>query len=336
LRPTGLKCPEGPPLVMNQKLPSNLQDALQETSELLDEKMGMLLGIPESDDDNVIQLKPCEIKKTKSMVSGEDKVLEAMRYSALSGGKRLRPFLTMSAANLFGVSREAALYVASAVEFVHTYSLIHDDLPAMDDDAMRRGKPSCHIVFGEAAAILAGDGLLTYAFQVITDPRVHADSSVRCELVRALAQAAGCWGMVGGQMMDMEAQNMDMAIDQIIRLQRLKTGELFAISCEAGAILGKAPLPLRHRLRSYAHDLGLAFQITDDLLDAEGTRTETGKGVRKDKIAGKATLVSVLGIERAREQAKILARQAVSHLEAFDRKAENLRALAEYVISRRG
>ena len=319
------------------KLSDNLQLALQEVAEGLEERMSVLLGMPEADDGNVIPLKSCEIQKTQGgVVEGEAKVLEAMRYSAMSGGKRLRPFLTMCAASLFGVSREAGLQVASAIEFVHTYSLIHDDLPAMDDDALRRGKPSCHIVFGEAAAILAGDGLLTYAFQVITDPKVHADPHVRCELVRALAQAAGCWGMVGGQMMDMEAQNQTLPIDQIIRLQRLKTGELFAISCESGAILGKAPLPLRGRLRSYAHDLGLAFQITDDLLDAEGTRTETGKGVQKDKGAGKATLVSVLGIERAKQQAKILAKQAVSHLEAFDRKADHLRALAEFVITRKG
>jgi farnesyl diphosphate synthase len=205
----------------------------------------------------------------------------------------------------------------------------------MDDDALRRGKPSCHVVFGEAAAILAGDALLTFAFQVLADERVHADPSVRCELIRTLAAASGYRGMVGGQMMDLESENQKLSIDEIIRLQRLKTGELFAMSCEAGAILGKAPRMLRNSLRGYAHDIGLAFQITDDLLDAEGTRSVVGKAVNKDKQAGKVTLVSVLGIERAKEQARILANQAIGHLEVFDKKADELRALAEFVITRR-
>ncbi|MBV8939699.1 MAG: polyprenyl synthetase family protein [Alphaproteobacteria bacterium] len=268
-------------------------------------------------------------------IQGEEKVLEAMRYSVLSGGKRLRPFLTVASAGLFGVSQDSAIETAAAIEFIHTYSLVHDDLPAMDNDAVRRGKPSCHIVFGEAAAILAGDGLLTYAFQVLSDSRVHADPAVRCELMRSLAVASGFVGMVGGQMMDLEAENKELNVDQIIRLQRLKTGELFAVSCEAGAILGKAPGMMRQMLRAYAHDLGLAFQIVDDLLDVEGTRTETGKAVNKDRIAGKATLVSVLGINRAREHAQILASQAVSHLDVFDKKADVLRQLGDYVISRK-
>lgn len=285
----------------------------------------------------VVALKPHNDNhpNISSPIGGEYTLIKAMRYSSLSGGKRLRPFLTVTCANLFGVSREASLLTAAAIEFIHTYSLIHDDLPAMDNDAMRRGKPSCHIVFGEAAALLAGDALLTFAFQVLADERVHPDPSVRCDLIKTLSIAAGYRGMAGGQMMDLEAEHKQLSIDEIIRLQRLKTGELFAISCEAGAILGKAPKMPRYALRGYAHDLGLAFQITDDLLDAEGTRAKVGKEVKKDKAAGKATLVSILGVERAREQARILANQAIGHLESFDKKADELRELAEYVITRK-
>ncbi|OYW14077.1 MAG: farnesyl-diphosphate synthase [Rhodospirillales bacterium 12-54-5] len=270
-----------------------------------------------------------------SAPEGEGKVMEAMRYSALAGGKRLRPFLTVESAKLFGVNADAAMMTAAAMEFVHTYSLIHDDLPAMDNDDFRRGKPSCHKQFGEAAAILAGDALLTYAFEVLSNPRVHADANVRCELIRSVARAAGVRGMVGGQMMDLDAEHQALSAEEVIRLQRLKTGEMFAVSCEAGAILGKAPDAMRSRLQRYAHDIGLAFQITDDLLDEEGTRTETGKGVRKDKTKGKATLISVLGIERAREQANTLAEQAASHLKPFDERANTLRALASFVVTRR-
>ncbi|MGE0755247.1 MAG: polyprenyl synthetase family protein [Alphaproteobacteria bacterium] len=268
-------------------------------------------------------------------VEGEERVLEAMRYSALSGGKRLRPFLTVCTSRLFGVAYESALDTAVAIEFIHTYSLIHDDLPAMDDDDLRRGKPSCHKAFDEATAILAGDGLHAYAFEILADPNTHADPKVRCDLISALAKAAGCSGMVGGQMMDMQAENKQLSVDEIIRLQRLKTGELFAVSCEAGAILGKAPSMMRKLLRAYAHDMGLAFQITDDLLDAEGTRKKVGKEVRKDNAAGKATLVAGMGLERAREHAQILCKQAISHLDVFDRKADLLRDLARFVIERK-
>jgi farnesyl diphosphate synthase len=316
-----------------------LQHSLQEVSESLQRKMNDLLP---SDDETfsgntVVALKPTNdnMRSHSPATGGEYTLIKAMRYSALSGGKRLRPFLTVACANLFGVSREASLFTAAAIEFIHTYSLIHDDLPSIDNDAMRRGKPSCHIVFGEATALLAGDALLTFAFQMLADERVHPDPAVRCELVKTLSIAAGYRGMAGGQMMDLESENKQLSIDEIIRLQRLKTGELFAMSCEAGAILGKAPKMPRCALRAYAHDMGLAFQITDDLLDAEGTRSQVGKEVRKDKRAGKATLISVLGIERAREQARILANQAKGHLEAFDKKADELRALAEFVITRK-
>ncbi|MDE3060550.1 MAG: polyprenyl synthetase family protein [Pseudomonadota bacterium] len=298
--------------------------------------MDQLLHLPAEDKTTVVALSPKAMTSSASHVRGEETVLKAMRYSTLSGGKRLRPFLTICSAGLFGVSYESAIEAAAAIEFIHTYSLIHDDLPAMDNDDLRRGKPSCHKAFGEAAAILAGDGLLTYGFQVLSSSNVHADPAVRCELISALAQASGCWGMVGGQMMDIEAENETLSVEEIIRLQRLKTGELFAVSCEAGAILGKAPGMMRNLLRAYAHDMGLAFQITDDLLDVEGTRTQMGKTARKDKIAGKATLVSVLGVARAREHAQILVKQAISHLDVFDKKADNLRALARFVVERKG
>lgn len=318
------------------KLPDNLSEAMNEVSELLTERMSQLLRVPQTDGTTVISLSPkVEELPGHQQVRGEEKVLDAMRYSTLSGGKRLRPFLAVCSAGLFGVSQESAIEAAAAIEFIHTYSLIHDDLPAMDNDDLRRGKPSCHKQFGEAAAILAGDGLLTYAFQVLSNPNLHPDPAVRCELISALAQASGCWGMVGGQMMDLEAEHKTLSVDEIIRLQRLKTGELFAVSCEAGAILGKAPGMMRNLLRAYAHDMGLAFQITDDLLDVEGTRTETGKGVRKDKIKGKATLVSGMGVERARDHAQLLTKQAISHLDVFDKKADNLRALAKFVVSRK-
>ena len=323
------------------KLPHNLQDALAYVSENLTERMGELLRVPSNgngnnngNNSNVISLGKKIAPASEMTDEPEETVVEAMRYSALSGGKRLRPFLTVCASNLFGVSKDSAFQAASAIEFIHTYSLIHDDLPAMDDDDLRRGKPTCHMQFGEAAAILAGDGLLTYAFQVLANPRTHVDPAVRCELIYELAQASGGWGMVGGQMMDLEAENKTLSLDEIIRLQRLKTGELFAVSCEAGAILGKAPSIMRKLLRAYAHDMGLAFQITDDLLDVEGTRDQTGKGVRKDKIAGKATLVSIMGVERAREHAKALTEQAISHLDVFDKRADNLRELADFVVSR--
>ncbi|MAR56575.1 MAG: farnesyl-diphosphate synthase [Rickettsiales bacterium] len=274
-------------------------------------------------------------EKNEDDAFGEGKVIKAMRYSALSGGKRLRPYLTVQCAGLFGVSPDAAMVTAAAIELIHTYSLVHDDLPAMDDDDYRRGKPSCHKEFGEAAAILAGDALLTFAFEVLANRSVHPDASVRCELIRTIAKASGVRGMVGGQMMDLDAENKELDADEIIRLQRLKTGEMFAVSCEAGAILGKAPENLRNSLRRYAHDMGLAFQITDDLLDVEGTREQTGKEVGKDAAAGKATLVSVLGVERAREQSHILADQAKHYLRHFDKKAESLRVLADYVVNRR-
>jgi farnesyl diphosphate synthase len=264
----------------------------------------------------------------------EDRLFEAIRYSTLSQGKRLRPFLTVTTSNIFGVSYNCALLTAVAVEFIHAYSLIHDDLPAMDNDDFRRGQPSCHKKYDEATAILAGDALLTFAFEILADDLTHPDPGVRAELVKSVALASGFKGMVGGQMMDLLAQHKHLEFSEIVRLQRMKTGALFAISCEAGAILGKASRNLRSALKAYANNIGIAFQITDDLLDAEGTREETGKTIGKDKAAGKSTLVSCIGIEKAREHAQVLARQAVEHLSVFDEKADLLRELASYVTHR--
>jgi farnesyl diphosphate synthase len=266
----------------------------------------------------------------------ESRVFEAMRYAVLAPGKRLRPFLVLAGAKLFSVTRRGALQVAAAIELVHAYSLVHDDLPAMDNSDLRRGRPTCHKAFDEASAILAGDGLLTLAFEVLAHPDTHGDAAVRSELVAALAAASGGHGMVGGQMIDLIAEHRpDLDIGAITRLQRLKTGALIAFACEAGAILGKAATEARLSLRGYAHDLGLAFQIADDLLDVEGSAGETGKPVGRDAAAGKATFVSILGIARARGQAQLLVAQASAHLDVFGEKAELLRQAARFVVERR-
>jgi farnesyl diphosphate synthase len=268
--------------------------------------------------------------------AGEARVFDAMRYSSLGGGKRLRAFFVLAGATLFRVGAIPALRTASAIEFLHAYSLIHDDLPAMDDDDLRRGKPTCHKQFDEATAILAGDALQALAFEVLAHESTHGDPAVRTALVAELAKAAGAQGMVGGQMLDLLAETQpDMSIGAITRLQRLKTGALISFSCTAGAILGKAAEPLRVALAAYAHDLGLAFQIVDDLLDVEGNAAELGKATNKDAAAGKATFVSILGLERARAQATLLAQQAAAHLEPFGQKAELLKQAAKFVVTRR-
>lgn len=264
----------------------------------------------------------------------EARVVEAMRYSSLDGGKRLRPFLVMQSAALFNVAPSSALRVGCAIEMVHCYSLIHDDLPCMDDDDLRRGRPTCHRQFDEATALLAGDALLTRAFDVLAAEPTHADPAVRCALVAELAHASGAAGMVGGQMIDLRAAELNMDVAAITRLQQMKTGRLIGFSCEAGAVLAKASANLRQALRNYAHDLGLAFQIADDLLDVEGDAAQVGKRVGKDSDAGKATFVSLLGIERARAQARLLADQACAHLDPFGDKADLLRATARFVVER--
>ena len=265
----------------------------------------------------------------------EARLLEAMRYATLGGGKRLRGFLVLQSGRLFGVDRRALAHVAASVECVHAYSLVHDDLPAMDNDDLRRGKPTAHKAFDEATAILAGDALLTLAFGLIASPDAHGDPFVRCELIQKLAQAAGYSGMVGGQMVDMALENASPGLPEISRLQRMKTASLFTFCCEAGAIMGKASQATRGALSAYGQELGLAFQIADDLLDVKGDAEQMGKSARKDRSRGKATIVTTLGVEPARARARALASQAVRHLDLFDEKADLLRAVSEFVIARR-
>lgn len=265
----------------------------------------------------------------------EAPLYEAMRYGTLNGGKRMRPFLVMESAALFNVDPLRARRVAAAIEFVHSYSLIHDDLPAMDNAQLRRGKPSTHIAFDEATAILAGDALLTLAFQVLTEPETHEDPRVRCELVNMLACASGGHGLCGGQMLDLIGEKADFDLGTISRLQRMKTGKLISFACEAGAVLGKAGEPQRKALVNYANDLGLAFQVTDDILDVEQSSTTTGKDSGKDAQAGKSTFVSTMGKEQARARAEMLVQQAIRHLNIFEGRAETLKEMAKYVLQRR-
>jgi farnesyl diphosphate synthase len=263
-----------------------------------------------------------------------DPLFEAMRHASIGGGKRLRPLLVVAASNLFNVDRNAALRVGCAVEAIHVYSLIHDDLPCMDDDDMRRGKPTVHKAFGEAVAVLAGDSLHALAFDLVADEAVHNDPFVRIELVEGLARASGPSGMAGGQMMDIAAETATFDLAGVTRLQAMKTGALIAFSVEAGAIMGRVPPEGRAALRGYARDVGLAFQIADDILDVEGDEEVAGKALHKDEAAGKATFLSLLGIERARSQARMLVDQAISHLGSFGEEAELLRAIARYSIER--
>ena len=265
----------------------------------------------------------------------EARLVESMRYAVLGGGKRLRAFLVMESASLFAVSETCAARVAASIEMLHAYSLVHDDLPAMDDDDMRRGKPSTHKAFDEVTAILAGDALQARAFEILAEPDTHSDSQARCELVAALGAAAGARGMAGGQMIDMLAEGRTLDGPAITRLQALKTGRLIQFSAEAGAILGRAPSHQRHLLAAYGRDIGAAFQIADDLLDVEGSLEETGKATGKDAAAGKATMVAFLGAERARSHAEALAEQAAAHLDGFGDRAALLRALAAFVVARR-
>ena len=265
----------------------------------------------------------------------EARVAEAMRYATFAGGKRIRPFLAVAGADLFGVCRAHSVRVAAAIEMVHTYSLVHDDLPCMDDDDLRRGKPTAHVEFDEATAVLAGDGLLTQAFEVLADEKTSHNAEIRTELIVALARAAGSHGMVGGQMIDLLTEHEQLDGDEIARLQQLKTGALIAFACEAGAILGKAEEAERQALHDYAYALGLVFQITDDLLDAEGTTERVGKAVGKDRQRGKATFVSLLGVDAARQQARLLAQQAAAHLASFGSRAGALRDFPAFVTNRR-
>ncbi|WP_394728258.1 polyprenyl synthetase family protein [Altererythrobacter sp. GH1-8] len=262
------------------------------------------------------------------------RLVEAMRYAAIGGGKRVRPLMVVSTAELFGVSRDAAVRVGCAVEAIHAYSLIHDDLPCMDDDDLRHGKPTLHKVFDEATAVLAGDSLHALAFEILADPQTSSDPFVRSELVMTLGTASGVNGMAGGQMMDMVADEEEYDLHSITRLQQLKTGALLAASVEMGAILGRVAPEGRAHLRAYARDIGLAFQIADDLLDVEGDAEKAGKALRKDEGQGKQTFVTLMGVDKAREQARALVEQAVAHLGSHGSEADMLRALARFIVER--
>jgi farnesyl diphosphate synthase len=262
------------------------------------------------------------------------RVQEAMRYAVMAGGKRLRPFLVLETAALFGVPRERAMRVACAIECLHTYSLVHDDLPAMDDDDLRRGRPTTHKQFDEATAILAGDALLTIAFEILADEATHPDGAVRAQLVVDLARAGGHEGMIGGQMMDIEAPNHSFGADQVIELQRRKTGALFEFSCQAGARLAQASPQDFKNLHAYAQALGLAFQIADDLIDVTGTVEAAGKAVGKDQDAGKATLVSIYGVDGAKAEVEKLAETARQAVAGYGGKGAHLAGLPAFLLDR--
>ena len=292
----------------------HLQKATDETAKAVNKTMNRLL--PESDCD-------------------EGRLYEAMRHGVLGGGKRLRPFMLTESAALFNVDPARARRAAAALEFVHCYSLIHDDLPAMDNSTMRRGKKTVHKQFDEATAILAGDALLTLGFEILADRDTHSDPHVRVQLVRKLAEASGGQGMCGGQMLDLIGESEEFDLGTISRMQRMKTGKLMIYACEAGAILGKADDPHTRALTNYARDLGLAFQVTDDILDVEADPDQTGKPANQDEAAGKSTFVSTMGKEQAKGHAEMLVKQATAHLKIFGGRAQMLADLAEYVLERR-
>ena len=262
------------------------------------------------------------------------KLFEAMRHAAMGGGKRLRPLIVIATASIFNVARTQSVRAGTAVEAIHVYSLVHDDLPCMDDDDLRRGKPTVHKAFDEATAVLAGDSLHALAFEILSDPETHPDPFTRGEMIATLAKASGPDGMAGGQMMDLEAEKSSFDLPTVTRLQALKTGALIAASVEMGAILGHVPPEGRVHLRGYARDIGLAFQIVDDIMDVEGDEALAGKALHKDADAGKATFVSLMGLERAKQQAEMLVEQSINHLASYGREADLLRGIARYVLER--
>jgi len=269
--------------------------------------------------------------------TGDQRLLEAVRYAVLGGGKRLRAFLVIESARIFGVEGEGPLRAAASLECLHGYSLVHDDMPCMDDDDLRRGKPTVHKAFDEATAVLAGDALQTYAFQWLAETPTHPDPAVRCDLVRALAVASGAAGMVGGQALDLSAEEApeSFPVEEVARLQSMKTGALIVYACEAGAILGGASAEQRGALAAYGRDLGLAFQIADDLLDLEGDEALAGKRLGKDAQAGKATFIDLYGADGARERARALIGEARDRLAGFGAAADVLAETARFVVERK-
>ena len=268
-------------------------------------------------------------------ISRPSRLLEAMRYSALGGGKRLRPFLLVESAALFGAADQAGVYrAAAALEMIHCYSLVHDDLPAMDDDDLRRGKPTTHKAFDEATAILAGDGLLTHAFDVMADPATHADPMIRADLTLGLARASGLGGMAGGQMLDLAAEGKTLSGDAIMTLQAMKTGALIRFGCEGGAVFAGAPTEERARLRTFGEIIGRAFQLADDLLDVTASAAEMGKKTGKDAEQGKATLVGLYGLDESRRRLDGLVDEARGILAPHGARGSVLIEAAEFIAAR--
>lgn len=260
--------------------------------------------------------------------------LSAMKYVINVGGKRLRPILVLEICKIFGVKYDQAIRVAICIELIHCYSLVHDDLPSMDDDSIRRGHPTCHIKYDEATAILVGDAFLTLAFEILSEKKTHPDAEVRCKLINELSRSSGLSGMVGGQKLDLEAESKRLKLSEIKNLQKLKTGELFRFSCVAGSILAKKSYEDFENLEQYAYKLGLAFQIQDDLLDVTGDELKTGKKLKKDLKRGKQTFVSFMGIKKAKESAEKLIEEALSIISKYGEDGENLKQITKIIINR--
>tara|TARA_B100000989_G_scaffold227588_1_gene174662 strand:- start:822 stop:1709 length:888 start_codon:yes stop_codon:yes gene_type:complete len=260
--------------------------------------------------------------------------LNAMKYVINVGGKRLRPILVLEICKIFGVKYNQAIRVAICIELIHCYSLVHDDLPSMDDDSMRRGHPTCHIKYDEATAILVGDAFLTLAFEILSQEKTHPDAEIRCKLIHELSRSSGLSGMVGGQKLDLEAESKNLKLSEIMNLQKLKTGELFRFSCVAGSILAKKGLNDFENLENYAYKLGLAFQIQDDLLDVTGDESKTGKKLKKDLKRGKQTFVSFMGVKKAKESAEQLIEEALDIISKYGDDGENLKQITKIIINR--
>lgn len=291
-----------------------LENKLGETRRVMNEAIDRLLPIP---------------------AGREKRVVEAMRYSAISTGKALRPFLTMTIGEMLGVNKQTAIRIGAAIELLHTYSLIHDDLPAMDNDTLRRGKPTNHIQFDEATAILAGDALQALAFEVLSDPETHPDAAIRSRLVLELARSAGMNGMVGGQMLDLIGETTVLTLPEIERMQALKTGALLWFACMAPALTVPVPQEQSEALAQYAQAIGLLFQITDDILDVEGSVSSMGKTLGKDSEAHKSTFVSILGLEKAKSLAHNLADRGMAALSVFGNKADLLKDTITFILERK-
>lgn len=269
-------------------------------------------------------------------IDEDSTLMKSMRYSTLSDGKRIRPFLTMATAQIFGIAPISSLEVAVAIELIHNYSLVHDDLPSMDNDDYRRGRLSCHKKFNESTAVLTGDALLTLAFEILADNKSHKDPVIRCEIIKIISKASGYQGMVGGQMLDLENMSSKITKEQLAKIHRLKTGSLFIACCEVGATLGRASPSEKKSLSYFAHDLGLAFQIKDDILDHQGMpigKIDLDENIHKKTQDNKdnISIVDVLGIENANKQLNMLQEQAIAHLKIFGDKAFLLISLCEFI-----